>query len=156
MNYPIQQSKPQYYPKIDSYTNEARDLDLSELRRKYPIGFKCCDNNYLPEKFSQFRAQHIKTCKHIRKVISPATQEFKENLGDSDSLLEAFEKKCRENRELKKLNLQKQLEIDKEKLDKDRILQRNIDLQEEIKELKTKNKQVKLKIREENLIDLLN
>jgi hypothetical protein len=125
MNYPIQQSKPQYYPKIDSYTNEARDLDLSELRRKYPIGFKC-------------------------------TQEFKENLGDSDSLLEAFEKKCRENRELKKLNLQKQLEIDKEKFDKDRILQRNIDLQEEIKELKTKNKPVKFKVREQNLIDLLN
>ena len=153
MIHSLQELKPKYCPKIDSNTNEARDLDINELRREYPQGFICCENNYPCEKFSQFRGQHIKTSKHIKKVLFPASQEYKQNLGDCDSLLEAFEKKCKENRELKKLNLQKQLEIDKEKLDKDRILKYNMDLQEELKELKTKNKQVKLKVREQNLID---
>ena len=96
----------------------------------------------------------IKSNKHKKKVLLPASQEYKENLGDCDSLLEAFQKKCRENRELKKLNLQKQLEIDKEKSSKDKLVQYNIYLQEEIKELKRKSKQVKLIVKEENLIEL--
>ena len=154
MNFTLGQALPKYCPKIDSITNEARDLDLSEIRREYPIGFICCENSYTLEKFSQFRGQHIKSNKHKKNVLLPASQEYKENLGDCDSLLEAFQKKCRENRELKKLNLQKQLEIDKEKSSKDKLVQYNIYLQEEIKELKRKSKQVKLIVKEENLIEL--
>lgn len=156
MNFTLGQPLPKYCPKIDSLTNEARDLDLSEMKREYPRGFICCENDYTLEKFSQFRGQHIKTSKHKKKVLFPASQEYKENLGDCDSLLEAFQKKCKENRELKKLNLQKQIEIDKEKFTKDKVLEYNIELQEVIKELKKKTKQVKLIVKEENLIDFCN
>jgi hypothetical protein len=149
------QRLPNYCPKINESLGQARDLDLPEMRREYPIGFICCGNEYLSVKFSQFKAQHIKSKKHYKNVLDLATEEYKENLGDCDTLLEAFQKKCRENKELKKLNLQKQIEIDKEKLNKERIVECNLELQEEIKELKKKLRPVKLKVKEENLIDLL-
>ena len=150
------QRLPDYCPKINETLGQARDLDLSEMRREYSQGFICCGNEYILVKFSQFKSQHIKSKKHKKNVLDPTTQEYKENLGDSDTLLEAFQKKCKENRELKKINLQKQLELDKEKMSRERLLLCNIELQEEIKELKKKIKPVKLKVREENLIDLLN
>tara|TARA_B100001093_G_C26755947_1_gene983388 strand:+ start:126 stop:572 length:447 start_codon:yes stop_codon:yes gene_type:complete len=142
------QRLPNYCPKINEILGEARDLDLTEMRREYPHGFICCGNEYLLGKFSQFRGQHMKSKKHQKNILDSATQEYKENLGDCDTLLEAFQKKCKENRELKKLNLQKQTELD-------RVLRCNIELQEEIKEFKKKLKPVKLKVKEENLIDLL-
>lgn len=154
MQYQLGQTLPDYCPRIDESSSEARDLDLAEMRRNYPNGFICCGNHYTPAKYSQFRAAHMKTPKHNKNVLIPKTQEHKENLGDCDTLLEAFDKKCKENRELKTLNLQKQNEIDKEKANKERVLQCNIELQEEIKELKKKLKPVKLIVREANLIDM--
>lgn len=156
MEYQLGQTLPNYCPKIDESTGVARDLDLAEIRREYPFGFICCGYDYLPAKYStQFRGSHIKRQKHQKNVLTPATLEYKENLGDCDTLLEAFQKKCKENRELKKLNLQKQIEIDKEKSNKERIVECNLELQEEIKRLKKKLIPVKLKVKEENLIDLL-
>lgn len=156
MEYKLGQTLPNYCPKINESTCEARDLDLAEMRREYPFGFICCGNHYLLDKYSSgFRSSHIKTSKHKKNVLMPATLEYKENLGDCDTLLEAFQKKCKENKELKKLNLQKQIEIDKEKLNKERIVECNLELQEEIKRLKNKLKPIRLKVKEENLIDLL-
>jgi hypothetical protein len=113
------------------------------------MGFICCGTNYGLQKFSQFRNKHMKNEKHKKNILDPATKEYRENLGDCDTLLEAFQKKCKENKELKKLNLQKQNQLD-------RISQCNIELQEDIKELKKKIKPIKLKVKEANLIDLLN
>lgn len=138
---------PNYCPKIDETIGEARDLDLNEMRREFSCGFICCGNTYLPNRFAPFRGSHIKSKKHQKNILDPATQDYKENLGDCDTLVEAFQKKCKENKESKKLILQKQNEID-------RVLRCNIDLQEENKELKKKLKPVKLKVKEENLIDL--
>ena len=147
MLYTVTQCIPNYCPKIDETTGEARDLDLSEMKRIYPIGFMCCGVNYRLEKFSQFRGSHIKSAKHQKNILHPATKEYKENLGDCDTIQEAFQKKCKENTELKKLNLQKQNQLD-------RLSQCNIELQEDIKELKKKIKPIKLIVNEENLIDL--
>ena len=144
---------PYYCPKIDESSSEARDLDLPEMKRNYPNGFKCCGINYTPAKYSQFRT-HVKTPKHKKNALDPKTQEHKENLGDCDTLLEAFDKKCKENRQLKKLILDKEKEIKDEKVIKDRILNSNLELQEEIKELKKKLKPKKLIVKEANLIDM--
>ena len=145
---------PIYNPKINELNNNARDLDLPELRREYPNGFTCCGKNYNLEKYSQFRCSHIKTIKHKVNVIDAATNEYKINLGDCDTIQEAFQKKCKENRILKKLNSEKQTELDNEKNSKERLLKCNLELQEENKELKKKIKPIKLKIIEGNLIDL--
>lgn len=149
MQYTVAKPLPNYCPIIDETTGEARNLDLSEMRRIYPMGFICCGRNYGLQKFPQFRNKHMKNEKHKKNILDPATKEYRENLGDCDTLLEAFQKKCKENKELKKLNLQKQNQLD-------RISQCNIELQEDIKELKKKIKPIKLKVKEANLIDLLN
>jgi len=145
---------PYYCPKIDESSNEARDLDLPEMKRNYPNGFKCCNIDYIPKKFSQFRSQHMNRQIHKKNVLDPKTKEYKENLGDSDSIYEAFDKKCKEIRQLKKLILEKEKEIEDEKFIKDRILNSNLELQEEIKELKKKLKPKKLIVKEANLIDM--
>ena len=145
---------PYYCPKIDKSSSEARDLDLPEMKRNYPNGFKCCGIDYIPDKFSQFRGQHRHTSKHKKNVLDPKTQEHKQNLGDSDSIYEAFDKKCKEIRQLKKLILEKEKDIENEKFFKERILNSNLELQEEIKELKKKLKPKKLIVKEANLIDM--
>jgi len=157
MQYPLGQTLPNYCPRINESTGEARDLDLAEMRREYPIGFICCKNKYLTCDYStKFRSSHMKTPKHKKNVLIPVTEEYKENLGDCDTLINAFQKKCKENKELKKLILQKQIEIDKEKINKDRVILCNLELQEEIKELKKKIKPIKLNVKEANLIDIEN
>ena len=145
---------PDYCPRIDESSSEARDLDLPEMKRNYPNGFKCCGIDYIPDKFSQFRGQHRHTSKHKKNVLDPKTQEHKQNLGDSDSIYEAFDKKCKEIRQLKKLILEKEKDIENEKFFKERILNSNLELQEEIKELKKKLKPKKLIVNEANLIDM--
>ena len=84
------QRLPNYCPKINEILGEARDLDLTEMRREYPHGFICCGNEYLLGKFSQFRGQHMKSKKHQKNILDSATQEYKENLGDCDTLLHVW------------------------------------------------------------------
>jgi regulator of replication initiation timing len=143
---------PNYCPKIDENINSARDLDRNELIRIYPKGFKCCGKIYEKTKFTQFRASHIKTKIHKENVIDPETNNYRENLGDCDSLVEAFQKKCKETRQIKSLLIQKQIELDKQKLIVERLMECNIDLQEKNKDLKKKIKPPKLSIND-NLID---
>ena len=154
MQYKVGEILPNYCPKIDESTGEARDLDLSEMRREYPNGFKCCGNDYLVSRYSTCKSTHMKTAKHKSKVIEPATKEYKENLGDCDTPLEGFQKKCKENRELKKIIVQKQMELDKVKIDKDRAISLNLEYQEKLKELQKKIKPIKVVIKEQNLIDM--
>jgi hypothetical protein len=144
---------PDYCPRIDESSSEARDLDLPEMRRNYPNGFKCCGVHYTPAKYSQFRT-HMKRPIHKKNVLDPKTQEHKENLGDCDTLLEAFDKKCKEIRQLKKLISQKEKDIENEKVIKERFLNSNLELQEEITELKKKTKPTKIIVKEANLIDM--
>lgn len=137
---------PNYCPKIDENMNSARDLDRNELIRTYPKGFKCCGIIYQKNKFTQFRASHIKTKIHRESILDAETNNFKENFGDSDTLVEAFQKKCKEIRQIKSLLVQKQIELDKQKVLVEKLMTCNIDLQEKNNDILKKIKFDKLKI----------
>ena len=77
-------------------------------------------------------ASHFNTAKHKKKCLSPANLLFRQEFGSSSNLSDAFEDKCRENRELKKLNYQYKDELDKLKLKYDKLENLNIKLQEKI------------------------
>ena len=48
--------------------------------------------------------RRIKTQKHEKLCIKPKNDAFKNDFGNSENIIEAFDNKCREIRELKKLN----------------------------------------------------
>lgn len=140
---------PIYEPKINENNTEKVDLNIRDLQEKYPHGFTCCGTTFPPGKFYQMRASHIHTAKHKKKCLYPANQLFKEEFGSSNDLKEAFDKKCKELREEKKLAYHYKDELDKMKLKCETLENLNIKLQEKISE-DSKSKFLKC----ENLIDL--
>lgn len=140
---------PNYEPKINENNTEKVDLNIRDLQNKYPNGCICCGTTFYPRKFSSMIASHFNTAKHKKKCLYPANQLFKEEFGSSSNLKEAFDNKCKELREEKKLAYQYKDELDKMKLKCETLENLNIKLQEKLTEtLKTKY------VRCENLIDL--
>ena len=140
---------PTYEPKINENNTEKIDLNIRDLQNKYPNGCMCCGTTFYPKKYSSMIASHFNTAKHKKKCLYPANQLFKEEFGSSNNLKEAFDSKCKELREEKKIAYQYKDELDKIKLKCETLEKLNIKLQEKLTEtLKTKY------VRCENLIDL--
>tara|TARA_Y100000816_G_C25903865_1_gene471499 strand:- start:232 stop:675 length:444 start_codon:yes stop_codon:yes gene_type:complete len=95
---------PNYEPKIDDKQFKKVDLNIRDLQQRYPNGCICCNNKYYPKKYSSLIAQHFNTKKHKKLCLDVENETFKNDFGNSKDLQEAFNNKCKENRELKKLN----------------------------------------------------
>ena len=141
---------PDYEPKINETNTEKIDLNIRDLQNKYPNGCLCCGTTFYPRKFSSMIASHFNTAKHKKKCLYPANQLFKEEFGSSNNLTEAFDTKCKELRESKKLVYQYKDELDKLRLRLrcETVEKLNIKLQEKISE------SYKPIVKCENLIDL--
>lgn len=141
---------PNYEPKINENNSEKVDLNIRDLQHKYPNGCICCGNEFRPRKFSSMIASHFNTAKHKKKCLVPANKLFKEDFGSSNNLTEAFDNKCKELRDLKKLNYEYKAEMELIK-DKYEVLENlNIKLQERLNIETSKSIVIKC----ENLIDL--
>ena len=95
---------PNYEPKINSDATEIINLNIRDLQNKYPNGCMCCGTLFTTKKYSSMIAQHFKTQKHEKLCIKPKNDAFKNDFGNSENIIEAFDNKCKEIRELKKLN----------------------------------------------------
>lgn len=144
---------PTYEPKINDNTFKIEDLNIRDLQQKYRFGCICCGTTYLPNRYSQLISQHFNTKKHNRLCLEPASENFKNNFGESNNYAEAFEKKCKENRELKVLNYNYKMELDKLKEKYEALHNINFEYQQKILNFTNliKNQQY---IKCENLIDL--
>tara|TARA_A100001015_G_scaffold290447_1_gene363467 strand:+ start:1027 stop:1476 length:450 start_codon:yes stop_codon:yes gene_type:complete len=141
---------PNYEPKLNENNSEKVDLNIRDLQHKYPSGCICCGNEFRPRKFSSMIASHFNTAKHKKKCLVPANKLFKEDFGSSNNLTEAFDNKCKELRDLKKLNYEYKAEMELIK-DKYEVLENlNIKLQERLNIETSKSIVIKC----ENLIDL--
>ena len=140
---------PTYEPKINENNTEKVDLNIRDLQDKYINGCICCGTNFYPRKFSSMIASHFNTTKHKKKCLNPANYLFKEEFGSSSNLKEAFDSKCKELREEKKLAYEYKEELEKLKFKCETLEKLNIKLQERISDiLNPKN------VKCENLIDL--
>ena len=140
---------PTYEPKINENNTEKVDLNIRDLQDKYINGCICCGTNFYPRKFSSMIASHFNTAKHKKKCLNPANYLFKEEFGSSSNLKEAFDSKCKELREEKKLAYEYKEELEKLKFKCETLEKLNIKLQERISDiLNPKNVEC------ENLIDL--
>lgn len=142
---------PTYEPKINENNTEKVDLNIRDLQDKYTNGCICCGTNFYPRKFSSMIASHFNTAKHKKKCLNPANYLFKEEFGSSSNLKEAFDSKCKELREAKKLLYEYKEELDKTKYELDRQK-----FKLEVKEALNIKLQEKLlnNVECENLIDL--
>ena len=145
---PIIEIIPNYEPKINENNTEKVDLNIRDLQNKYPNGCICCGTTFYPRKFSSMISSHFNTTKHKKKCLYPANQLFKEEFGSSNNLTEAFDIKCKELRESKKIAYQYKDELDKLKLKYETLEKLNIKLQEKISQSFTPI------VKCENLIDL--
>ena len=123
---------PNYEPKIDINNKEKVDLNIRDLQNKYPNGCICCGNTFYPKKYSSLIAQHFNTQKHKKRCLLPANKLFQEELGINNNIVEAFENKCKENRELKKLNYKYKEELDNINFKYSNLIKLNIKLQERL------------------------
>tara|TARA_Y100001935_G_scaffold255431_1_gene268409 strand:+ start:4910 stop:5350 length:441 start_codon:yes stop_codon:yes gene_type:complete len=120
---------PNYEPKINETNTEKIDLNIRDLQNKYPIGCICCGNTFYPKRYSSMIASHFNTTKHKKKCIYPANKLYKEDFGSSNNLNDAFDNKCKELREIKKLNYEYKDELDKIKKKYEILEKLNIYLQ---------------------------
>jgi len=120
---------PNYEPKINETNTEKIDLNIRDLQNKYPIGCICCGTTFYPKRYSSMIASHFNTTKHKKKCICPANKLYKEDFGSSDNLNDAFDNKCKELREIKKLNYEYKDELDKIKKKYEILEKLNIYLQ---------------------------
>ena len=146
---PIIEIIPDYEPKINENNTEKVDLNIRDLQNKYPNGCICCGTTFYPRKFSSMISSHFNTIKHKKKCLYRANQLFKEEFGSSSNLKEAFDNKCKELREEKKLAYQYKDELDKLKFKFESLEKLNIKLQERISDILNPKNVVC-----ENLIDL--
>ena len=123
---------PNYCPKIDEVNNKKIDLNIRDLQNKYPIGCICCGNTFYPKRYSSMIASHFNTTKHKKKCLYPANKLYKEDFGSSNNLNDAFDNKCKELREIKKLNYEYKDELDKIKKKYEILEKLNIYLQNNI------------------------
>ena len=123
---------PNYEPKINTTNDEKVDMNIGDLQNKFPKGCNCCGKTYLPKKYSSLIAQHFNTAKHKKQCLTPANQLFKEEFGSSTNVTDAFDSKCKENRELKKLNYEYKDAFDKLNARYEILVNLNIQLQEKM------------------------
>tara|TARA_Y100000389_G_scaffold117707_1_gene114888 strand:- start:1220 stop:1705 length:486 start_codon:yes stop_codon:yes gene_type:complete len=102
---------PNYEPKIDEKQFIKVDLNIRDLQEKFPNGCICCNNKYYPAKYSSLISKHFNTKKHKKLCLDVENESFKNDFGNSKDILDAFNNKCKENRELKKLNYEYKDEI---------------------------------------------
>ena len=140
---------PSYEPKINEDNTEKIDLNIRDLQKKYPNGCICCGNTFYPKRYSSMIASHFNTLKHKKRCLYPANEIFKEEFGSSNNLKEAFDMKCKELREQKKLAYQYKNESEKLKILNESLQELNIQLQKRFTEIYKPNN-----INCENLIDL--
>tara|TARA_Y100000768_G_C23851847_1_gene621416 strand:- start:355 stop:711 length:357 start_codon:yes stop_codon:yes gene_type:complete len=95
---------PNYEPKINETNTEKIDLNIRDLQNKFPLGCICCGNTFYPKRYSSMIASHFNTAKHKKRCLHPANKLYKEEFGSSDNLNDAFDNKCKELRQIKKLN----------------------------------------------------
>lgn len=139
---------PNYEPKINSDASEIVNLNIRDLQNKYPNGCMCCGTLFYPKKYSSMIAQHFKTKKHEKLCIKPKNDCFKNDYGNSKNIIEAFDNKCKEVRELKKLNHEYKNDLDLIVKKYNLLESLNVQLQNQILEKNNKN------IPCENLIDM--
>lgn len=106
---------PIYEPKINENNTEKVDLNIRDLQEKYPNGCICCGTTFTTGKFYQMRASHFNTAKHKKKCLNVANQLFKQDFGSSKNITEAYDNKCKELREEKKIAYKYKEELDKTK-----------------------------------------
>tara|TARA_Y100000768_G_scaffold387140_1_gene377405 strand:- start:1913 stop:2353 length:441 start_codon:yes stop_codon:yes gene_type:complete len=123
---------PNYEPKTNEINTEKIDLNIRDLQNKYPIGCICCGNTFYPKRYSSMIASHFNTTKHKKKCLYPANKLYKEDFGSSNNLNDAFDNKCKELREIKKLNYEYKDELDKIKKKYEILEKLNIYLQNNI------------------------
>lgn len=138
---------PIYEPKIDENTFSIKDLNIRDLQNNYKNGCICCGNTYLPNKFSQLISSHFNTKKHKKLCLDVYTENFHNNFGNSNNFSDAFEKKCKENKELKKLNYIYKSDLDN--LKKKYEILENINIEYQKRNVKNENF-----LETENLIEL--
>ena len=142
---------PIYETKINEANTEKVDLNIRDLQKKYPNGCICCGTTFNPKKYSSMISQHFNTAKHKKKCLYPENELFKQDLGLCNNFQEAFDSKCKELRELKKLNYDYKQEIDNIKLRCQVLEKLNIQLQER---LSITDNREPVNIKCKNLIDL--
>lgn len=140
---------PNYEPKINSDATEIVNLNIRDLQNRYPNGCICCGTLFIPKKYSSMISQHFKTKKHEKSCIKPKNDSFKNDFGNSENIIEAFDNKCKEVRQLKKLNHQYKNELDMLIKKYDLLESLNVKLQN-----KLLNNNVNNSVKFENLIDL--
>lgn len=141
---------PTYEPKINSDASEIVNLNIRDLQNKYPNGCICCGTLFIPQKYSSMISQHFKTKKHEKMCIKPKNEIFKNEFGNSQNIIEAFDNKCKEIRELKKLNHEYKSELDIIIKKHDLLETLNLKLQNKLLNYNNNNNNVQV----ENLIDL--
>lgn len=123
---------PNYEPKINETNTEKIDLNIRDLQNKFPIGCICCGTTFYPKRYSGMIASHFNTAKHKKKCLYPANRLYKEEFGSSNNLNEAFDNKCKELREIKKLNYEYKEELDNMRKKCEILEKLNIELQNKI------------------------
>jgi hypothetical protein len=129
---PIIQVIPNYEGKINELNTEKIDLNIRDLQNKFPKGCICCGTTFYPKKYSSMISSHFTTNKHKDKYLYPANKLYKEDFGSSNNLNEAFDNKCKELREIKKLNYEYKDELDKMRKKYEILEKLNIELQNKI------------------------
>ena len=123
---------PNYEPKINETNTEKIDLNIRDLQNKFPIGCICCGTTFYPKRYSGMIASHFNTAKHKKKCLYPANRLYKEEFGSSNNLNEAFDNKCKELREEKKLAYEYKEELDNMRKKCEILEKLNIELQKKI------------------------
>tara|TARA_B110000285_G_C14901769_1_gene503623 strand:+ start:331 stop:774 length:444 start_codon:yes stop_codon:yes gene_type:complete len=123
---------PNYEAKINELNTEKIDLNIRDLQNKFPNGCICCGTTFYPKKYSGMISSHFNTAKHKKRCLNPANKLYKEEFGSSNNLNEAFDNKCKELREMKKLNYEYKDELDKTRKKYEILEKLNIELQNNI------------------------
>tara|TARA_B110000444_G_scaffold28363_1_gene23353 strand:- start:995 stop:1438 length:444 start_codon:yes stop_codon:yes gene_type:complete len=123
---------PNYEAKINELNTEKIDLNIRDLQNKFPNGCICCGTTFYPKKYYSMISSHFNTAKHKKKCLYPANKLYKEEFGSSNNLNEAFDNKCKEMREIKKLNYEYKDELDKMRKKYEILEKLNIELQNKI------------------------
>jgi hypothetical protein len=122
---------PNYEAKISDLKREKIDLNIRDLQNKFPNGCICCGTTFYPKKYSGMINRHFNTDKH-KKCLYYDNKLYKEEFGSSNNLNEAFDNKCKELREIKKLNYEYKDELDNMTKKYEIIEKLNIELQNNI------------------------
>ena len=144
---------PNYEPKISEDFREKIDLNIRDLQMKFPKGCYCCGVLYTPKKYSSMISSHFNTQKHKKKCLDVYNNLYKEDMGNLNNLSDAFDEKCKANRELKKLNYYYKEELEEYKIKYKDVEELNKNLQRQINNINNLKKK-NLIIKCENLIDL--